>query len=32
VATGTVEMSCGIKDKDGKSHAKSGMHGTITIM
>ena len=32
VATGTVEMSCGIKDKDGKSHAENGMHGTITII
>ena len=32
VASGAVEMNCGIMDKDGKSHAKSGMHGTITIM
>ena len=32
VATGTVEMRCGIKDKDGKSHAESGMHGSITII
>ena len=32
VATGTVEMRCGIKDKDGKSHAENGMHGTITIL
>ncbi len=32
VATGTVDMGCGIKDKDGKTHAKSGMHGTITIL
>ncbi len=31
VATGTAEMTCGIKDKDGKTHGKSGMHGTITI-
>jgi uncharacterized cupredoxin-like copper-binding protein len=31
VATGTVEMSCGIKDQDGKTHAENGMHGTITI-
>ena len=32
VATGTVEMRCGIKDKDGKTHAKKGMHGTVTII
>ena len=32
VATGTVEMRCGIKEKDGESHAKKGMHGTITII
>jgi uncharacterized cupredoxin-like copper-binding protein len=32
VATGTVEMRCGIKDKDGKTHAEKGMHGTITII
>ena len=32
VATGTVEMRCGIKDKDGKTHAEKGMHGTITIL
>lgn len=32
VATGTVEMGCGIKDKDGKTHAEKGMHGTITII
>jgi hypothetical protein len=32
VATGTVEMRCGIKDKDGKTHAENGMHGTITII
>jgi uncharacterized cupredoxin-like copper-binding protein len=32
VATGIVEMRCGIKDKDGKTHAEKGMHGTITIM
>jgi uncharacterized cupredoxin-like copper-binding protein len=32
VATGTVEMRCGIKDKDGKSHAENGMHGSITII
>jgi len=32
VATGTVELGCGIKDKDGKSHAENGMHGTITII
>jgi hypothetical protein len=25
VATGTVEMRCGIKDKDGKSHAENGV-------
>jgi uncharacterized cupredoxin-like copper-binding protein len=31
VATGTVEMRCGIKDKDGKSHAEKGMRGVITI-
>ncbi len=32
VATGAVEMGCGIKDKDGKTHAENGMHGTITII
>lgn len=32
VATGTVEMGSGIKDKDGKTHAEKGMHGTITII
>ncbi len=32
VATGKVDMRCGIKDKDGKSHAENGMHGTITIL
>ncbi len=32
VATGTVEMRCGIKDKDDKTHAENGMHGTITII
>jgi uncharacterized cupredoxin-like copper-binding protein len=32
VSTGTVEMRCGIKDKDGKTHAEKGMHGTITII
>ena len=32
VATGAVEMRCGIKDKDGKTHAEKGMHGTITIL
>lgn len=31
VATGTAEMTCGIKDKDGKTHGQSGMRGTITI-
>ena len=32
VATGIVELGCGIKDKDGKTHAEKGMHGTITII
>ncbi len=32
VATGTVEMGCGIKDKDGMTHAEKGMHGTITVI
>ncbi len=32
VATGTVGLECGIKDKDGKTHAESGMKGAITIM
>ena len=32
VATGTAEMSCSIKDKDGKTHYETGMKGTITIM
>ncbi len=32
VATGTVEMRCSIKDKDDKTHAENGMHGTITII
>jgi uncharacterized cupredoxin-like copper-binding protein len=32
VAAGTVDMNCGIKDKDGKTHDEKGMHGTITIM
>ncbi len=32
VATGAVEMGCGIKYKDGKNHAEKGMHGTITII
>ena len=32
VATGIVEMRCGIKDKDGKSHAEKGMRGVITIL
>ena len=32
VATGTMDMSCGIKDKDDKTHAEKGMHGTITIL
>ena len=32
VATGTItDLSCSIKDKDGKSHASSGMTGTIVI-
>ncbi len=31
VATGNLRMSCSIKDKDGKTHDESGMHGTITI-
>lgn len=31
VATGTVEMSCGIKDKHGRTHAERGMRGTVTI-
>ena len=33
VATGTVtDLHCSIKDKDDKTHAESGMKGTITIM
>jgi uncharacterized cupredoxin-like copper-binding protein len=32
VATGTVKMGCGIKDKDGKTHEASGMHGSIEII
>jgi len=32
VSTGTMPMTCGIKDKDGKTHAEKGMHGTVTIM
>lgn len=32
VSTGVVKMQCGIKDKDGKTHAENGMHGTITIL
>lgn len=32
VATGTVDMNCGIKYKDGKTHAENGMDGTITIL
>lgn len=32
VATGTVNMRCGIKDKDGKTHAEKGMYGEITIL
>ena len=32
VATGTARMSCNIKDKDGKTHDESGMHGTVTIL
>jgi len=32
VATGTVNMRCGIKDKDGKTHSEKGMHGKITIL
>lgn len=32
VATGTAELSCSIKDKDGKTHAGTGMKGTITII
>ena len=32
VATGSVEMRCGIKDQDDKTHAEKGMHGTITII
>jgi len=32
VATGTItDLSCSIKDKDGKTHFESGMKGTITI-
>jgi len=32
VATGTItDLSCSIKDKDGKTHADSGMTGVITI-
>ena len=32
VATGTVNMRCGIKDKDGLTHSEKGMHGKITIL
>lgn len=32
VAAGVVDMQCGIKDKDGKTHAEKGMHGKITII
>ncbi len=32
VATGTAGLSCSIKDKDGKTHAESGMKGTVTII
>jgi uncharacterized cupredoxin-like copper-binding protein len=32
VATGAVKMRCSIKDKDGKTHDETGMHGTITII
>ncbi len=32
VATGTVEMRCGIKDKDDKTHTEKGMRGTIIIL
>jgi uncharacterized cupredoxin-like copper-binding protein len=32
VATGTIaDLHCSIKDKDGKTHADSGMKGNITI-
>jgi uncharacterized cupredoxin-like copper-binding protein len=32
VATGTItDLSCSIKDKDGKTHAEKGMTGKITI-
>ncbi len=32
VATGTAGLSCSIKDKDGKTHAESGMKGPVTII
>jgi uncharacterized cupredoxin-like copper-binding protein len=32
VATGVFDMECGIKDKDGKTHAEKGMHGKITVI
>jgi uncharacterized cupredoxin-like copper-binding protein len=32
VATGTAKMGCNIKEKDGKTHEKKGMKGTVTIM
>ncbi len=32
VATGTAGLSCSIKDKDRKTHAESGMKGTVTII
>lgn len=33
VATGSIsDLHCSIKDKDGKTHAESGMKGAITIM
>lgn len=32
VATGTVNMGCGIKEKDGKTHKEKGMRGKITIL
>ncbi len=31
VATGTAGLTCSIKDKNGKTHADSGMKGTVTI-
>lgn len=31
VSTGTFDLTCGVKDKDGRTHAEHGMVGTIAI-